>query len=223
MGRWMHPRFGDLTPDEPSLAPSKARLEALADGVFAISMTLLTIELFIGEVPAAELSATLAGLWPRIVVYVASFIVLGIGWMAHHYIFRVVERSDYYLLWINILYLLCVALVPFAADILGRHPLETTALLTYGVVITLVGTLAWALWEYATRGDRLVRPDLNPALRSFMLRRLALGPIVGGFAILMAFVRPEVSLFIYVGLPPFYLLQSGVDRFFGGIGRRRTE
>src|SRR3972149_1669791 len=96
MGRWMHPRFGDLTPDEPSLAPSKARLEALADGVFAISMTLLTIELFIGEVPAAELSATLAGLWPRIVVYVASFIVLGIGWRCHPYIFPVVGRSDYY-------------------------------------------------------------------------------------------------------------------------------
>ena len=215
-------RAGAMEPPVGSLALPKTRLETLADGVFAIVMTLLTIELFIGEVPGDELWATLARILPRIVVFIASFIVLGIGWLAHHYIFGVIERSNWGLLWINILYLMCVALVPFVADILGRHPLEPAALFTYGLVISCVGLLAWALWEYATRGDRLVRPgNIGPALRTFMFRRLAPGPFVGVFAMVMAFVLPQVSLFIYIVLPPFYILQSRIDVHFGGLARPR--
>src|SRR2546426_11873387 len=137
-------RADAMEPPAGSLALPKTRLETLADGVFAIVMTLLTIELFIGgDVQGPELWTTLAKILPRIVVYIASFIVLGIGWLAHHYIFGVIERSNWGLLWINILYLMCVALVPFVVDILGRHPLESAALFAYGLVISCVGLLAW--------------------------------------------------------------------------------
>ncbi|HYS99789.1 MAG TPA: TMEM175 family protein [Thermoplasmata archaeon] len=210
-----------MAAEEMALSLPKARLETLADGVFAISMTLLTIELFIGDVPDNEVWATLANLRTRLIVYAASFILLGIAWLGHHYIFRVIERANFHLLWLNILFLMCVALVPFVADILGRHPLESAALFTYGLVISLVGAFAWGLWEYATRGDRLVRRGLDPELRAFMFRRLAPGPIIGLFAMAMAFFVPAISLVIYIGLPPFYILQSNIDRHFGGMARRR--
>lgn len=70
------------------------RLEALADGVFAIAMTLLVLELVVPDVPTAELAARLLELWPIVLVYMISFVVLGVYWMGHHYMFRVIRRSN---------------------------------------------------------------------------------------------------------------------------------
>src|SRR2546426_4222781 len=96
---------------------SVARIETLADGVFAIAMTLLAFNLTVPEVlptqdPSVVLPGELVGLLPRFAIYAISFVVLGIYWVAHHAQFRVIHNADRTLLWINILFLMLVAFVP---------------------------------------------------------------------------------------------------------------
>lgn len=99
-----------------------ARLETLADGVFAIVMTLLVFELRIPELPgaaAADLWAAVVLLGPSLLSFIVSFLVLGVYWVGHHSQFQHIRRADQTLLWLNILFLMCVSLVPFSAGMLG--------------------------------------------------------------------------------------------------------
>jgi len=190
-----------------------ARLEALADGVFVIAMTLLVLELAVPDVAGSELAANLSALWPKILVYMISFVVLGVYWMGHHYMFRVIRRSNLTLMWLNVLYLMGVAIVPFAAALLGTYPRMQVAVVVYGAVLALAALVAYAMWRYATDGHRLVAPDTNPDLIRYVRHRIAAGPVVSGLAIGISFVSPEASILLYALLPPFYILSTRVDRF----------
>ncbi len=183
------------------------RIEALTDGVFAIVMTLLVLELRIpeiaGSVELAELPQELLELWPKFLSYIVSFVVLSIMWISHHRTFHYIKRADNKLLWVNLAFLMVVALVPFSTSLIGNYPTAQFPFVVYGIHLFLIFLMRFTLWSYATGKCRLVLRDINPHL----LTTCKLITIGGSFIMLLAIGISFISLvvaFIVLGLMLVY-------------------
>jgi uncharacterized membrane protein len=144
-----------------------ARLEAFSDGVFAIAITLLILEV---RLPGghASLAHELAHLWPSYIAYVLSFVTIGIMWANHHAIFRLISRATHGLIVANLFLLLMVAFLPFPTKVLAEHlrhtgPDQRTAALFYSGTFILIAIAFQILWQTAGRGYRLIVPGLKAA------------------------------------------------------------
>jgi len=131
------------------------RIEALSDGVFAIAMTLLVLEL---RVPVArvihsekELWSTFLDLKVELLTYFLSFMTLGIFWVGHSVQFQYIARSDRNLFWINIFLLMIISLIPFTTSFLSRHIEFKLAIFIYWLNIFLLGVIVYAHWDYVMR------------------------------------------------------------------------
>lgn len=103
------------------------RIEAFSDGVFAIAITLLTLEIKIPHVPSdSDLVGSLLGMWPAYLAYVLSFVMIGIYWANHHYIFKLFRKTDHALNLLNLLFLLFIAFLPLPTELLGNYLLDRT-------------------------------------------------------------------------------------------------
>jgi uncharacterized membrane protein len=152
------------------------RLVAFSDGVIAIAITLLVLDIRLPELPAhadsAALAAALASIAPKIASYALSFLVVGELWYVHHLRFRAINRCDAPLIWLNMLFLLTIGFVPFASSVLSEHP-NATSYALYDGTMACASLLSAALWGYAIAGDRLVPPGLSATIR----RRSLVGPL----------------------------------------------
>ncbi len=191
------------------------RLQTLADGIFAIAMTLLVLELRLPEAAGAgDLAIRLAALWPRLATFFISFVVLGVYWFGHHQIFHFVVRVNRTLVWLNILFFMGAALIPFVASVMGTQPYDPLALGLYGGVLGLLAALGYVIWWYIT-GDRgLIVDKLDANLVRKVRHWIAVGPLIALVAAALAFVNPFVSLLIYLGLPVLFILFNPVDSYF---------
>ena len=129
------------------------RIEALTDGVFAVAMTLLVLDIKVPELQqplaTAELPLKLVALWPKFLSYTISFVILGVYWVGHHVQLSFIRRADRPLLWINILFLLWVALVPFSTALLSEYSNTRLAIAIYGANLIAIGlTLALHWWRF---------------------------------------------------------------------------
>lgn len=183
------------------------RLVAFSDGVLAIILTLLVLDL---RAPLAGggssgLVAAILHMWPNLAAFVVSFLLVGVIWMNHHSMFRYIERGDHALLVINLLLLLCVALIPFAAAVVsenlrsGPEARETAALL-YGGILVVGGVFFNSVWWHAARAGLSSRPQ---ALRE-MGRHFVLGPVIYAVATMVAFVNATASLSLYAILIVYF-------------------
>jgi uncharacterized membrane protein len=190
------------------------RLLTLADGIFAIAMTLLVLDLRLPEGQAGDLATRLGFLIPRFGTFVVSFVVLGVFWFAHHQTFHFVVRVNRTLVWLNVLFFMGVALIPFVASVLGANYNNPVALTLYGGVIGLLTVLGYLTWWYLT-GDRgLVVGGLDPGLVRKVSQWIAVGPSIALVAIAFAFVNPLISLLIYLALPVLFIAFNPVDSYF---------
>jgi uncharacterized membrane protein len=192
----------------------KARIETLADGVFAIAMTLLVLDIHVPSVPAEELNAALERLLPKLATFALSFILLGIYWVAHHAMLHYVRHTDRPFLWINVVFLMTVALVPFSAALLSAYWRTPTAVVVYAGNLMLVAGTLLCLWRYATRRQRLVDRELDPALIRVAERRIWFGFGICSTAVLVSFWSPAVTLVLFVVMIVYYVLPGRVDRFW---------
>jgi uncharacterized membrane protein len=182
------------------------RLLAFSDGVFAIAITLLVLDLRV-PVGARDLGHALLNAWPHYLSYALSFVTIGIVWANHHGLFRAVRRSDHTFLLINIVFLMWIAALPFPttilADYLGKHG-ERTAMLVY-TGSWVVGTIPFnLLWLYASAGNRLLGPGFDPAQVAVITRSYLLGPVFYIAIFLIAFVSVPVSLALGILIAIFY-------------------
>lgn len=181
-----------------------ARLQTLADGVFAIVMTLLVFEMRIPEL-ADQLGEDIFQLAPNLLSYVLSFIILGVYWVGHHSQFEYIQRADQTLLWLNILFLMCVSLVPFSAGVLGRYGGQQIAVVVYGANLILVSLSHYAMWWYATRGRKLVDEALPPEIVNLGARLSLLPPVIYGIAIALSFFSTGLSIALYMLIPALFV------------------
>jgi len=189
------------------------RLLTLADGIFAIAMTLLVLDLRLPDGSNADLATQLAGLRSAFLTFVISFVVLGVFWFAHHQTFHFLVRVNRTLVWLSIGFFLGVALIPFVASVLGAHPNDPIAFTLYGGAIGLLTVLGYVTWWYMT-GDRgLVVDGMDPNLVRKVQHWIAVGPVIALVAIALAFVSPLASLLIYVALPVLFIAFNPVDTY----------
>jgi uncharacterized membrane protein len=192
------------------------RLTQLADGVFAIVMTLLVLDLRVpnlpSTVPDAVLNHQLRALLPNFASFVLSFVLTGIYWIGHHVQFLFIRRTDRTHLWINLFFLLTIAIVPFSAAVLGKFGLHLLPVMWYGGNILLAAFGLHMSWLFATHGKRLVDADIDPAVVRRVSERLIFAYVSYGFAMLLALVDLRIALVMYLVLPVFFIIPGALDR-----------
>jgi len=188
----------------------KARLEAFSDGVFAIAITLLVLDLHVPEVGDGSLAHALYRQWPADVSYTVSFITIGIIWVNHHNVFRHLERCDRRLLFLNVFMLLTVALIPYPTALIShyaRTPNATPAAVFYGAVMVVMALCFNAIWHYSVRAG-LLGPGADPREVSGITRSFVPGPFLYLAGTLIALVSADASLLVYAALAVFYVVSS---------------
>lgn len=192
---------------------STHRIEALGDGVFAIVMTLLVLDLHVPHLDAGgSLLQGLVDLWPKFMCYLISFITLGVYWVAHHLQFYTVKKANRSLLWLNILFLMCLGVLPFSTALLGAHYHEQAAVIFFATNMILIGLSLYLHWAYATSGGRLTVGDLDPRFVSTVKHVILIGPVVYVLAIVLSFVSTTISLALFGLVNLFYIIPAGAQR-----------
>jgi len=190
------------------------RIEALVDGVFAIAMVLLVLQVPLPELPAAPTPEavidSLSAVLPAVGSFALSFLVLGTLWMGHHGQFRHIRRVDRTLLWLNLLLLLSVAFVPFATVFLARYPLQPAALVVYGATLLSCGLLLFVHWSHAV-GHGCVGEEVTPEVAEAVRERLSMGMVAYLLATLVGAFAPKVGLLLFACAPFLYMLPSRID------------
>jgi uncharacterized membrane protein len=184
------------------------RLEAFSDGVFAIAITLLVLEIKVPP-PNTALGAELLQLWPSYLAYVVSFLVIGAIWINHHAMFHHIVRVDGTLLLLNVLHLMLIAFLPFPTAVLAeafhRGTDEPIAAAFYGGILTVIGIFVNAMWRYAARGYRLISTHLTATKIRKINRQFIVGPSVYAIATVVALVLPWLAVLLFILLNLFYL------------------
>jgi uncharacterized membrane protein len=196
------------------------RVLALSDGVFAVIITLLVLEIHVPELTRGQsLNQALGEVQPSLTAFVISFVLAAMYWVSHRDLFALIRRTDRGLVWLNILFLLPLCLLPFAAGMIGRYDREPVALRIYGLVLVVIAVMRVVIWLYATNRPHLLWRRLDDRQRRAGLAVGVLPGLVYLLAFLVARSAPEVSLLIYAGLPVLYFLSITVLR----SGRKRSQ
>ncbi len=191
------------------------RIEALADGIFAIAMTLLILEIHIPEIHNAstsELFQELSRMIPQFASFFISFLILGISWIGHHNQFKFIKKSDRVFLWLNILYFMFISVIPFSAGFLGHYTTNEASIIVYSLNLTLVGIVLFLHWNYAV-SHKLTEGEISAKFMTHVNIRILIGPVVYLLAIGVSFVNVYVSLFIFLIPALFQIFPGAVDEF----------
>ena len=196
-------------------AADNVRLNAISDGVFAIVITLMVFQIKFPEVApsqaATELPQALIKLLPDFSILFLSFVVLGIYWIGHNNVFLHVLRHDRLMLWLNILFLLVVALIPFPAALLVRYGDAQISVILYALNLIVGGVILDLIWAYATYNRHLMCDSVQPNLiRSFHVRILT-GPVIYLVAIVVSFFSLLVAKVLFAIAIVYYLVPTVQD------------
>ncbi len=194
--------------NKPRFVMTTRRIEALADGIFAIAMTLLVLTLSLPDMTQAKLglSQLLAEQWPKFFNYALSFLLLAAFWIVHHQQFHVIRRTDRLHVWINIGILMFVALMPFSTDIVGDYSHQTLAELVFSADLLILGLLFLLNWWYACKDHRLIDPDLDREVIVTGLRRSSVTPVVAAISMVLSVFIPGAALWVYIVIPFIQML-----------------
>lgn len=176
----------------------KSRLEAFSDGVFAIVITLLILDIRFPEVEYSRFQETFVALLPRILAYVMSFIIIGLYWVVHHNSIHAMGKTDRGFLWLNILLLLCVSFIPFPTSLLGRYPFQAGPIIVYGTTLILCNAVGYIMLVYVHYRPHLAIPEFS---ETYLRRHTPVYAVVNGLylvAVLVAHLLPLLSYLIYV-------------------------
>jgi len=188
---------------------STSRLETLTDGIFAIAMTLLVLEIHVPELlevtSSGELFNQVGHLWSIIGSFIVSFLVLGMFWVSHHIEFHYIKKLDNKLIWLNMCYLLFVSFIPFSAALLGRYPHNQFAVVLYALhLIAMVG-VQYSMWQHASHNSSLLSENVDPRLNS-LVNKIGFLAISGYLvAIVFSFWSIEAALVMYALIPLPYI------------------
>ena len=188
---------------------SAERLAALSDGIFAVAMTLLVLDL---HAPVArvihnehDFLRALAALTPRLLLYMMSFLTLGIFWVGQQTQLNHLARSDRKLSWIHLAFLFAVTLTPFSTTLLAGFTAYRTALIEYWANILLLGAVLYFSWRYAT-GKALVKPDLSPTVAAAICRRILIAQSLYAFGAALCIVNTYWSIAVIVLVQLHYVI-----------------
>lgn len=201
------------------LIGSTSRLEAFSDGVFAIAVTLLVLNLHVPALSELKdngqvisLATALLKQWPSYVAYIISFAFILIMWVNHHRMLKYIARADHGLLLFNGVLLFLVTLVPFPTSLLATylgnndatHRDQMTAAVVYSGTYFLIAIAFNLVWFWAARDRRLLEEHLHPRHAEEVTRRYRFGPLLYLLCVILAFVNVYASLGLNVVLAIFF-------------------
>ena len=192
------------------------RLMAFSDGVLAIAITILVLGIDIPEGHSFSeqgLFAFLARIRHDVVVYAASFWIIGSFWVQHHAVFNYFRYCNRWLLWLNTLFLFSITLIPFLAKLKSIYKQEPKVVLLFGAGFILTGLSLLAIWRYAIAKRELHKSfPIDPAVIRSMTRRILITPLVSAVAVGLSFINVHLGTYAFLALPLFYLSHRTVDR-----------
>jgi TMEM175 potassium channel family protein len=202
------------------------RLETFADGVIAIAITLLILEVKVPDAPGDQLGAAVVHAWPSYAGYVVSFLTIGVIWVNHHHMFKLIQRTTHAFLILNVVFLMTIAFLPWPTALVAayiRDPAgRRVAAAVYGLTMVAIAVMFNVVWWYAAKRGQLLVPALDQEAVARAGRSYLLGPVVYGVATLVAPINAFVSLSIYAALAVYWLLPgtgpraTGLSRAEGG-------
>lgn len=189
-------------------ATPKNRVEALSDGVYAIILTLLILELKVpslGDAPTnAQVVQSLVQMTPKFLSWLISFLMLIVFWINHHYMLHLVKHVDQGYVWLNAFILLFQSFVPFPTALMGEYPHNALAVGAFGIVM-FVNAMAFIALHYYSAGPLLKAPE-----KAFFVKKDALKALVGPFFFLVgtavAFIHPFIAFGIYLAIPLYFII-----------------
>ncbi|WP_158726410.1 TMEM175 family protein [Tomitella fengzijianii] len=186
------------------------RLEAFSDGVIAVAITLLVLDLRVpGADGARSLAHALGALWPNYLAYVISFLAIGIIWINHHTLMRRLAGADRSVLALNLVLLMCIAVLPFTTSLMATYldvPGGRLAAVVYAAAFLVTSAVFLALEAHVLRRrPHLLRAPLPAGERRAVLRRGALAPPAYLIAGLLGLATPYLTLAVCVLMGLFYL------------------
>jgi TMEM175 potassium channel family protein len=190
-----------------------SRVLALSDGVFAIILTLLVLEIHVPDLGQGQtLDHALRESRPSFEAFIISFVVVAIAWAGHRDLFALVRRTDRTLVWLNMLYLLPLSLVPFGASLLARYNREPVALEMYGVLLVAITITRLAAWIYATGRPHLLITPIDVQSRRTGAAIVAVPGIAYAVASVLADSIPTATIAIFYAVPILYFITIALLR-----------
>ena len=190
---------------------SVSRVEAFSDGVFAIAITLLILEI---RVPPGteDVGAALLHIWPSYLAYVTSFLTIGVIWLNHHLVFTLLSRVDRPLVAINTLMLMVVSFIPFptrlVAEFLRQRDAEDDAALAYAATFVVLALVFELWWRWITSGRRLVKEEIPQSVIDTITRSYNPATLIYATAAAVSFLSPLTSVAICLVLAVFFALPA---------------
>ena len=185
-----------------------ARIEAFSDGVFAIIVTLLVLELKVPSLTdhrsVGELGHQLLLLVPKFLSWLISFIIVAKFWLNHHHVLALARYADYGMVWLNSIFLMFQSFIPFPTAMMGEYPTNPLAVSLFGVVMALNTLLFIALHGHILR--RLIKPDLAGTQDPHIIRKSFVGVASYLIGAAGAWVSAHVAFLIYLLTPLFFIV-----------------
>ena len=175
------------------------RVVAFTDGVFAIAITLLVLNLELPDVRDGQLPHELGRQWPELLAYFLSFAVVGRFWLIHHRVFEAVGSFDARLMSLNLAYLCFVVLVPFTSEILGEYGDTSIGAMLYAAVLGIAALLNWLMIRHVVRGGQ-VRDDAREETARYAGRGWLTIPAVFLLSVPVALISPYLAEGMWAGL-----------------------
>ena len=176
-----------------------ARIQSLGDSVFAFAMTLLVLNFRIPTDDAVHSTGhILRELGPHFIVYILSFIALGVLWVAQHNQYYWIQRSNRTFLWINIFFLMFLVLIPFSTDLLATYNQDVLAAMFYGCNLIICTGLLYVHWWYATQKDTLVTHHPSAHIVDLMKSRMLFIIFVNLFALFVSLFSIRIGVLILI-------------------------
>lgn len=202
-----------MTDNSPRIARglSKGRVEAFSDGVLAVAITLLVLDLRV-DVHGGSLAAQLRHDWPSYAAYLISFFVVGVVWVNHHALFSLARHLDRTVVFYNLVLLMFVTTIPFTTSTMAEYlreggANERVAIVLYGLSTEGMAVMFVVILGHLLRHNLLHRPATPQESRS-ALRRFGLGSLLYPVVTLIGLVSPEAMLGCYVVLTGFYVTEQ---------------
>jgi len=181
------------------------RIVFFSDAVMAIAITLLVIDIKAPE-GVADLGPVVLELWPKYLGYFVSFWVIALYWVAHHRCFRYIHAFDRRLIYLNFLFLMFIAFMPFPTSLLFSSPTQSASIMLYAGTAAGMGLSLLLLWIYASR-HRFLSADISQAITRNIRLHLLLPSLVFMASVITAAFNPTLAMYLWFLLIPVYIVR----------------
>ena len=194
-------------------AQDPKRVLTLSDGVFAVILTLLVLEIKVPTLGKGQsLVDALRDIRPSFIAFFISFVVVAIAWSGHRDQFRNIRSTDGPLIWLNFLYMFPLSILPFGASLLARYDQDSVALRLYGLILVTITTTHLVMWLYSSSQPQLLFCPVETRSRIIGAVFLIIPGVAYMIGVSLADWSPQGSLLIYAFVPVLYFVEIPLRR-----------